>query len=351
MSSNFKSGFAPRRQPRRVNYIKVFLGQLYAFARIFVLREKLKKPVFAIVGPTASGKSELGIELALRVGGEIINCDSVQIYREIEIATAKIPLAERRNIPHHLIDYVSPLVNYTAANWAKDATQKIAEIEARGKIPILVGGTGFYLRALRQPFFESPQTDDNLREKIKKLREQKGAEHLHKILRRVDKKTADKLFPRDYVRTQRALEVFFQTGKLFSAQQPNRLAPPEFAERLQIFALNPLRANLYQKINQRAQQHFANGLVEEVKGLREKGVRDDSNALGSHGYRRVAEYLRGERTLEDAFEQTKLDVRHYAKRQITWFRREENVVWLGGFGDDNVIQEELFKIIENKKDD
>lgn len=304
-----------------------------------------KQPVFSIVGPTASGKSEIAIEFALEIGGEIINCDSVQIYQEIEIATAKVPPEEQRGVPHHLLDYVSPCINYTAADWARDAIAKIYEIEARGNTAILVGGTGFYLRSLRQPFFDSPKTDESLRGKLKQIRERKGAEHLHKILQRVDKEAAARLFPRDYVRVQRALEVFFQTGKPISAQQPNRAEPPEFAQRLRIFALNPPREFLYERINTRAEKHFENGLVEEVKELRERGVPDDSNALGAHGYRRVVEYLRGERTLESAVEQTKLDVRHYAKRQLTWFRREEGVTWLNGFGDEPATQEKLLEIV------
>ena len=311
--------------------------------------KKNEQPVFAIVGPTASGKSELGIELALRVGGEIINCDSVQIYREIEIATAKISPEEMRGVPHHLLDYVSPAVNYTAADWAKDAAQKIGEIELRGNTAILVGGTGFYLRSLRQPFFESPKTDERLRERLKQIRARKGAQHLHNLLKKVDKETAFKLFPADYVRTMRALEVLFQTGKPLSAQQPNRAPVPDFAERLQIFALNPPRSRLYERINRRAEKHFASGLIEEVKKLRERKIPDDSNALGAHGYRRAVEYLRGERDLESAVEQTKLDVRHYAKRQLTWFRREENLIWLDGFGDDKALQQSLFEIIARQK--
>jgi tRNA dimethylallyltransferase len=310
------------------------------------LESKDKKPIYSIVGPTASGKTEIGVALALRLGNaEIINCDSVQIYQGIEIATAKPSEAEKRGVPHHLIDYVSPNVNYTAADWAKDASRAIYEIESRGSIPILVGGTGFYLRTLRNPFFDSPKTDEKLRERLRKIKEKKGAEFLHKILQRVDLKSAEKLFPRDYVRTSRALEVFFQTGKRFSEVQPNRAEPPEFAERIQIFALNPPRETLYQKINERAQIHFDKGLVEEVKQLRESGVKDDTNALGAHGYRRVCEYLRGECTLESAIEQTKQDVRNYAKRQMTWFRREEGVLWLEGFGTDEKIQAELWKML------
>lgn len=301
-----------------------------------------KKPIYSIVGPTASGKTDLGVALALQLGnGEIINCDSVQIYRGIEIATAKPSEEEKRGVPHHLIDYVSPNVNYTAADWAQDASRTIYEIEARGNVPILVGGTGFYLRTLRNPFFESPKTDERLRERIKKIKEKKGAEHLHKILHKIDRASAAKLFPRDYVRTSRALEVFFQTGKRLSEVQPERAAPPEFAERIRIFALAPPRPALYEKINARAEMHFMQGLVEEVKQLRAAGVKDDTNALGAHGYRRVCEYLRGERTLESAIEQTKQDVRNYAKRQMTWFRREAGVRWLEGFGNDSEIQKAL----------
>lgn len=304
----------------------------------------MKNPIYSIVGPTASGKTEIGVALALFLGnGEIINCDSVQIYQGIEIATAKPSEEEKRGVPHHLIDYVSPNVNYTAADWAKDATAKICEIEQRGNVPILVGGTGFYLRTLRNPFFESPKTDEKLRQRLKILKEKRGAEHLHKILQKVDRKSAEKLFPRDFVRVSRALEVFFQTGKRLSEVQPHRAEPPEFANRIKIFALNPPREILYQKINQRAEIHFEKGLVEEVRKLREAGVQDDTNALGAHGYRRVCEYLRGMRTFKSAIEQTKQDVRNYAKRQMTWFRREEGVIWLEGFGNDLEIQQKLFK--------
>lgn len=306
-----------------------------------------KKPIYSIVGPTASGKTEIGVAIALYLGNaEIINCDSVQIYQGIQIATAKPSEQEKRGVLHHLIDYVSPNFNYTAANWAKDAAEKIYEIEARGNTPILVGGTGFYLRTLRNPFFESPQTDEKLRERLKNLKEKKGAEHLYKILQKVDKKTADKLFPRDYVRSMRALEVYFQTGTKISELQPNRAEPPEFAERIKVFALNPPRETLYRKINERAQIHFDKGLVEEVKHLRAQGVKDDTNALGAHGYRRVCEYLRGERTLESAIEQTKQDIRHYAKRQMSWFRHQEEVVWIEGFGDEARTLKTLLGIID-----
>ena len=312
----------------------------------FVFKNK-KNPIFAIVGPTASGKTELGVELALKLGsGEVINCDSVQIYKEIKIATAKPSKEEMKGVPHHLIDYVPPAINYTAAAWAEDAGRKIREIESRGKIPILVGGTGFYLRTLREPLFEAPKTDNKLRARLTALRERKGAEHLHKILCRIDRKSAGKLFPRDYPRVQRALEVYFQTGRKLSELQPKRKPPPEFADRIKVFVLNPPRKILYETINKRAVRHFENGLVEEVKSLRDEGLPDTTNALGSHGYRRVCEYLRGLRTLESAIEKTQQDVRNYAKRQISWFKREKTAIWLEGFGNQTAIQEELFKQID-----
>ena len=296
------------------------------------------RPIIAVVGPTASGKSDLGIELALRFNGEIINCDSVQVYQGIEIATAKVPPAERRGVPHHLLDFVPPAFNYTAGAWAAAAVKKIEEIEARGRLALLVGGTGFYLRALRQPFFPSPPTDPAWRARLTGIRERRGAERLHNILRRLDPASAARLQPRDWSRVQRALEVRLQTGAPLSQQQPARPAPPAWVARLHIFALSPPRAALYARINERSESHFEAGLVEEVRRLLGEGVPANSNALGAHGYRRVVEFLRGERTRASAVEQTKLDVRHYAKRQLTWFRREAGVEWCEGFGDSPEVQ-------------
>ncbi len=302
-------------------------------------------PIISIVGPTASGKTELGVSVALRLGNaEVINCDSVQIYRGIEIATAKPTTEEKSGVPHHLIDYVDPNVNYTAAEWANDASKKIVEIESRGNVPILVGGTGFYLRTLRQPLFESPKTDPAIRERLRIIRETHGPERLHDMLADADPVAAERLFPRDYVRVMRSLEVFLQTGKKISEIQPNRAKAPEFASRIRIFVLNPPRDDLYRKINERALKHFDAGLVEEVICLRNKGVPDDTNALGAHGYRRVCEYLRGQRDLAGAIEKTQQDVRNYAKRQLTWFRKEPGTVWLDGFGDDPRLAETIVKL-------
>jgi tRNA dimethylallyltransferase len=305
------------------------------------------KTIYAISGPTASGKTALGVRLAQEVGGEVINFDSVQIYQGIEIATAKPSEAEKQGIPHHLIGYVDPNVNYTAADWAADAAAKINEIENRGAVPILVGGTGFYLRTLRQPLFESPKTDQDLRRRLKQIVAKKGVRHLHRLLLRLDPDAAMKLFENDAPRIMRALEVIFQTGELFSQQQPNRSEPPEFASRIRPFVLNPPREVLYEKINARTEAHFAAGLVDEVKQLLAEGVNERGNALGAHAYRRVCEYLRGERPLDSAIERSKQDVRNYAKRQLTWFRRESDAVWLDGFGsDERVVEKILSKMYE-----
>ena len=304
-------------------------------------RVQSERTVVAVVGPTASGKSDLGMTLALRAGGEIVNCDSVQVYREIEIATAKVPLEERRGVPHHLIDFVPPDVRYTAADWARDALRTIEEIESRGRTALLVGGTGFYLRALREPFFDAPPTDETLRRRLERMRVRRGAEYLHRLLTRLDPDSAARLNERDWPRVQRALELYLQTGARLSERLKERPAPPAVASRLRVFALNPSRAELYRRIDTRAESHFRAGLVEEVRALLARGVPASSSALGAHGYRRVVEYLRGERTLESAVEQTKLDVRHYAKRQLTWFRREAGVEWVEGFGEDARVQEEV----------
>lgn len=302
-------------------------------------------PIIAIVGPTASGKSTLGIELALRLGGEIINCDSVQVYQEIQIATAKVPLEERRGVPHHLIDFVSPHETFTAADWARAAIEKIKEIEGRNRRVWLVGGTGFYLRALRRPFFPSPDTDEALRARLTQIRERRGPEYLHRILQRFDRVEAETLHARDWPRVQRAIEFYLQTGRPISKQRPLRPEPPPLAQRIRVIALNPPRAELYARINTRTEQHFAAGLVEEVRRLLSEGVPPNSSALGAHGYRRVVEYLNGERDLESAIEQTKLDVRHYAKRQLTWFRREPGLEWFEGFGDDQAVLQKITDVL------
>ncbi len=304
------------------------------------------EPLIAVVGPTASGKSDLGLALAERCNGEIINCDSVQVYRGIYIATAKVPFEEQRGIPHHLIDIAEPTENFTAVKWAAQARTTIAEIEARGKRALLVGGTGFYLRALTTQFFAAPEIDESLRPRLLQQMERKGAEHLHRLLARVDPVTAERYAPKDWSRVTRALEVYFSSGKSLSEWQvesPEQPTPE--GQRLHYLVLQPPREKLYDRINQRADLMIEQGLLEEIQALLAAGVPPDAKAFGAHGYKRFVEYLQGQRTLESAVEQMKLDTRHYAKRQWSWWRAQANTHWLNGFGFADAVIEAAQEIV------
>jgi tRNA dimethylallyltransferase len=314
------------------------------------------EPLIAVVGPTASGKSDLGLALAERFNGEIINCDSVQVYRGIYVATAKVPREDQRGIPHHLIDIADPTENFTAVKWAARARATIAEIEARGKRAFLVGGTGFYLKALTTQFFAAPEIDESLRPRLQQIQARKGAEHLHRLLARVDPVAASRYAPKDWPRVTRALEVYFSSGQTLSHWQA---ASPEIptpeAARLHYLVLQPPREQLYERINQRADLMIEQGLVQEIQALIAAGVPLDAKAFGAHGYKRFVEYLQGQRTVESAVEQMKLDTRHYAKRQWSWWRAQANTHWLNGFGfapeviaDASAVVNSLFRLAENK---
>src|SRR5262245_34987743 len=304
-----------------------------------------KSPLIAIVGPTASGKSDLGIALAERFGGEIVNCDSVQVYRGLYVATAKVPLDERRGVPHHLIDVVDPVINFTAVAWAEEAKRVIADIEAKGKRAILVGGTGFYLRALTTSFFDSPEIDESLRPRLQRIMEKRGAEHLHRMLARIDPKLSAKFAPKDWSRVTRALEVYFSSGRTLSEwQERSPEEATEFAVRLHYFVLEPPREELYDRINRRGALMVEHGLLEEIQDLIASGVPHSAKAFNAHGYKRFVEYLMGKRTLESAIEQMKLDTRHYAKRQWTWWRAQANTHWLSGFGFEEKVIEDATRV-------
>jgi tRNA dimethylallyltransferase len=292
-------------------------------------------PIPAIVGPTASGKSDLGIALARALGGEVINLDSVQVYRRIYVATAKVPPEEQQGVPHHLIDVAEPTENFTAGDWAREAARLVPEIEARRRIALLVGGSGFYLKALREGLFDAPSTDPAIRDRLKARLARRGPTRLHGLLERFDPESAARLPVNDASRVIRALEVRLATGIPLSrlhAERPPRPPCADIARRIRIIALAPPRDVLYDRINRRTDLMFAAGFVDEVRTLLEAGVPPDAKALGAHGYRRVVEFLLGRRSLESAVEQTKLDTRHYAKRQVTWWRGTEGVHWIHEFG-------------------
>lgn len=305
-----------------------------------------QSPLIAVVGPTASGKSDLGLALANRFNGEIINCDSVQCYRGICIATAKVPPQEQRGIPHHLIDIAEPTDNFTAVEWAKRAREIISDIEARGKMVILVGGTGFYLRALTTQFFAAPEIDESLRLRFQHILMRRGPNHLHRLLERVDAATAARFAPKDWSRVIRALEVYFSSGTPLSVWQqrsPEEQTPE--AVRLHYLVLRPPRQPLYDRINHRADLMIERGLLEEIKALIASGVPPTAKAFNAHGYKRFVEYLLDQRTLDSAVEQMKLDTRHYAKRQWTWWRAQQNTFWLAGFGFEVQVIEEAATIV------
>ncbi len=307
------------------------------------------KIIPTIVGPTASGKSDLSIRLALATRGEIINLDSIQVYRRLQIATAKVPVEERQGVPHHLIDVAEPEENFTAGDWAALAAETITDIESRGRMALVVGGTGFYLRALVQPLFTGPKTDLRLRQRLTVIRDRRGSEHLHRLLARLDPASSRRISPRNWSRVMRAIEVYFQTGNPISALQPHSPDPPELARRVRVLALNPPREALYKRINERAETMFERGLVEEVQGLIDEGVASDAKAFQAHGYRRVVEHLEGKRSREDALNQMKLDTRHYAKRQLTWWRSWPGVEWVNRFGDEAEALAEAMSILGLKR--
>jgi len=314
------------------------------------MNSESKQTLIAVVGPTASGKSDLGIALAHRYDGEIVNCDSVQVYRGINIATAKVPPEDQQGIPHHLIDFVEPTCNFTAVEWAELARELIAEIESRGKQVLLVGGTGFYLRALTTKFFNSPEIDESLRPRFQRILERRGAEHLHKMLARVDPPLAAKFAPKDWSRVIRALEVYFSSGTPLSEWQAQ--APEEQTEeaaRMAYLVLQPPREELYDRINRRTDLMVERGLLDEIKSLIAAGVPATAKAFNAHGYKRFVEHLLGKRTLESAIEQMKLDTRHYAKRQWTWWRAQKNTYWLNGFGFEEKVINEACSIVKRLK--
>jgi tRNA dimethylallyltransferase len=288
-----------------------------------------------ILGPTASGKSALAIRLAQRFAGEIVSCDSVAVYREFDIGTAKPTRDERAIVPHHLLDVVSPTETFTAGDYSRIARAVIADISRRSKLPVVVGGTGLYLRALLEGLFPGPQRSEELRQRLRERAAKRGSPYLHAILRRLDPSAAANIHANDAPKLIRAIEVC-----LGSRQEMSELWKHQGRDALRGFrilriGLNPPREILYERINLRAQEMFENGLVEETKALLERYAADQHvMPLESLGYRQAGQYLRKELTLEQAIGAAQQGHRNYAKRQMTWFRREPDVVWLDGFGDD-----------------
>lgn len=299
----------------------------------------------AVVGPTAAGKSALALELADRLDGEIVNFDSVQLYTGFDIGSGKLRPQERRGIPHHLLDVARPKCIFTAGDFARAATQSLGSLRERNKLPVLVGGTGLYLRSLIQGLSEGPARSDELRGRLRSLSERHGRGHLHRILMRLDPLSAKRIDPRDTQKIIRALEVRFLTGRPISA------AHAEGRKGLRGFVpvmigLDPERAALHQRINARVESMFQAGLVEETQTALEQWEIGPEEAarfapFGALGYRQACEMLAGRMDREEAIRATQAATRQYAKRQMTWFRREAGVQWFAGFGDSSRIQQNV----------
>jgi tRNA dimethylallyltransferase len=324
--------------------------------------------VVVVLGATASGKTALALAIARRFRGEIVNCDSVAMYREFEIGTAKPSAAERAEVPHHLLDYVDPLADVSAGEYARQARRILREIALhesvsqesgqRGHLPIVSGGTGLYLRALLEGLFPGPQRSEELRENLRGRAEKRGTEHLHRILRRLDSSAANRIHANDVPKVIRAIEVC-----LSSRQSSSRSSRPitrrtmtelwqEGREPLHGFrilrlGLNPDREALYARINQRAANMFDQGLIAETERLLAKHGAQ-ARPLASLGYKQAVQFLRGELDRESALSAAQQAHRNYAKRQITWFRREPDVHWLAGFGDDPDIQAKAIAAVEQE---
>jgi tRNA dimethylallyltransferase len=304
-----------------------------------------RHPLVVLQGATASGKTSLAIDLALKFSGEIVSCDSVAVYRELEIGTAKPSPEQRALVPHHMLDVVWPNHPYTAGDYARDARASLANIQSRGKLPIVVGGTGLYLRALIDGLFSGPTRFESLRVRLRQIEQERGSSYLWRILRRLDPVSAARIHANDAPKLVRAIEVTLASQQRMSTLWEAGRDPLQGFRILKL-GLDPPRPALYARINQRAAAMFSNGLVEETEHLLAR-YGQDCRPLLSLGYKQAGMLLRGELSMQSAIVSTQQGHRNYAKRQGTWFRREPDVHWLEGFGDDPEIAQKALAHVEN----
>ncbi len=288
--------------------------------------------VVAILGPTASGKSALALGLADRLDGEVISCDSTAVYRLFDIGTDKVPVSERRGIPHHLIDLVEPTEEYSAAQYARDAARCIRDIHARGRLPIVVGGTGFYYRALTRGLFPGPGRDPALRRRLDSVAERRGVSFLHRMLRRIDRASASRIQPLDQRRLVRALEVYFLTGRPLTDHFA-RTESPIADMRVIAVALRLPALQIAERVARRVDAQFERGLMAEVRGLLQRGVPETARPFGGLVYRQALEHLHGLRDETSTRALIAQENRRYARRQLIWFRKEPNLHWFEGPGE------------------
>jgi tRNA dimethylallyltransferase len=286
----------------------------------------------AVLGPTATGKSALALAIAKEFGGEIVNCDSTAVYRGFDIGTDKVSASQRRGIPHHLIDIVEPTEEYTAAQFARDASAVIRDIHARGRLPIIAGGTGFYYRALTRGLFPGPGRDAELRARLEAVAARRGPERLHRLLKRVDAGSALRIQPRDTKRMVRALEVYFLTGRPLTAHFAETQAPLPDVEFVPIAVRLPAAA-ISERVTRRVDEQFERGLLEEMRGLLARGIPETARPFGGLVYRQALEHLHGVRDEDATRALIAQENRHYARRQLIWFRKEPGLVWFDGPGE------------------
>jgi len=298
-------------------------------------------PLVAIVGPTASGKSELGLFLAERFSGEIVNYDSLQIFRRLEIGTAKPSVEERRRVPHHLIDIREPTEIFTAGDYQREGRRVLQEIRSRGKLPILVGGTGLYLTALVQGLFNGPSRSIACRNRLEMISERKGRAHLHRLLKRLDPVAASRIAEMDKQKIIRALEVRLESGKSLTQHFDEAARQPLTGFNTYLLGLNPPREQLYRRIDERVCRMYEQGLLEEVRSLLSAGIPRSAKAFEAIGYRQVIAEIDSAMARQDTIRIIQRETRRYAKRQMTWFRKQTEVTWFDGPGDSDEIKNKV----------
>jgi tRNA dimethylallyltransferase len=300
-------------------------------------------PIIAVVGPTASGKSDLAISLAERFNGEIVNYDSVQVFRGLDIGSAKPSAADRQSVPHHMIDIRDPDDLFTAGDYQREARDVLDDLRRRERVPVLVGGTGLYLRALTEGLFQGPARSAHWRERLEALALTRGREYLHRLLRRLDPDAASRIAARDKPKVIRALEVRLETGKPLTEHLKVEPRRPLKGFAVCMVGLDPPREECYRRIDLRVKRMFEAGLVDEVRALLGRGIPAHAKPLGAIGYRHVLANLDNTSAWDDTIRMIQRDTRRYAKRQLTWFRRLANTTWFGGPGDDKAIKEEVHR--------